>query len=214
MANNCSFDMRITGGQAEIKELVSMLHWSSLGVHPGLGRIFSIDAEPLEKTNVPGVYFLYLSGDCADSVKSSMRDDGVRYPSLESETKRLGLVVEVFSSEPGREFQEHVFISKGDVLVDDCVHYEEYFVDEYESLDGYNEAHGTNFTKDMVNCNGEVCIGGFGDDYANFEDATQYFAAELEHSPLSVDEQISQAAFMACAGEGKQYNVCDREERE
>lgn len=27
MANNCGFDMRITGGKAEIQELIAMLQW-------------------------------------------------------------------------------------------------------------------------------------------------------------------------------------------
>ena len=197
MANNCAFDMRITGGEAEIKELISMLRWEN--EFHGLGRVFSMEIDSLEKTDVPDIFTIYLSGDCANSVKSSMRDDGIRFPSLESESKRLGLVVEVFSSEPGCEFQEHFLVAKGQVIIDACVHYEEHVVDNFGGVDNYNRIHGTNFTKDMVNCNGEVCIGGFGAAYMDWHDAAEYF----QSVGLSVDDRIRAATEKGKAAEGR-----------
>lgn len=214
MANCCAYDMRITGGFDEVKELISMLHWQGKGANPGLGRLFSIELDPIEETKVPGVFMVYLSGDCADSVRSSMRDDGVRYPSLESESKRLGLVVEVFSSEPGCEFQEHVLISKGEILANECVSYKEYFVDEYESIEKYNEANGTSFTQDMVNCNGEVIIGGLSN-YGDFIDASVFFSPEKVKGPASIDDQIKAAetekSLKAAAPEVRALENIERE---
>ena len=67
-----------------------------------------------------------------------------------------------------------MLIDRGDVLVEDCVDYEEHWVQEYDTIEEYNAEYDTNFTADMVNDNGDICIGGFGDDYGVFE----YFKAE------------------------------------
>ncbi len=176
MANLCDFSMRITGGEAEILEMIQMMRWDGPFREDGLGRIFELGVGEMCESGVAGIFEVECWGDCAWSIKSSMREDGYRSRSLESETKRLGLVVEAYSSEPGHRFQEHILFAKGEVVVDDCVDYEEHWVDECSSLDEYNRLNGTSFTPDMVNDNGEVCIGGFGDEYGDFHDVSEYFA--------------------------------------
>lgn len=193
MANNCCFDMRITGGEEEIKELISMLQWKGKFENAGLGRVYSFDADEIEKTDIPGVFQVNGSGDCAWSVLTAMQNYGGRHPSLESETGRLGLVVELYSSEPGIGFQEHVLIAKGSVIKSECVDYQEHWVDGVGGLEAYNKENETDFTEDMVNENGDVCIGGFGDAYDDFEDVSQYFVQELNKEPASIDEQIQVA---------------------
>lgn len=176
MANNCAFDMRITGKEDAIKEFIAMLSWQGEFEECGLGRTYSFDADELEETTVPGIYTVTGYGDCAWSVLTAMREEyRADAPSLESETERLGLVVEVYSSEPGFCFQEHYIFVKGNCILDDCVEYEEHWIDSFNSLEEYNKEYGTDFTEDMVNDNGDVCIGGFGDEYANFKDMTNYF---------------------------------------
>lgn len=177
MANNCDFSMRITGGEAEIKELISMLRWEGDFKENGLGRVYSFDVDSdVLPTDLADVYQVDGFGDCAWSVLTAMCTEYREgAPSLESETKRLGLVVEVYSSEPGCQFQEHYLFVKGDVICSECVDYQEHWVEGHDSLDAYNEENGTSFTEDMVNENGDVCIGGFGDDYGVFEDVSEYF---------------------------------------
>lgn len=186
MANNCAFDMRITGTEDAIKELIAMLSWQGKFKERGLGRTYSFDAEELEETALPGIYTVTGYGDCAWSILTAMcaeyRKDA---PSLESETERLGLVVEVFSSEPGCRFQEHYLFVKGDIKVDDCVDYEEHWVSGYTSLAAYNEEFETNFTEDMLDENGDIYIGGFGEAYANFADVTRYFVHDVINKDLA-----------------------------
>lgn len=194
MANNCCFDMKITGGEEGIKELVSMLRWEGKFKEAGLGRIYSFEADEIEKTNIPGVYQTRGAGDCAWSVLTAMQNYGGRHPSLESETGRLGLVVEVYSSEPGIGFQEHILIAMGSVIISDCVDYSEHWVEGPEHLEEYNQEYGTDFTPDMLDENGDVCIGGYGDSYGDFADVSEYFAFEKEVQPASIDDQIRAAA--------------------
>lgn len=193
MANNCLFDMRITGKEAAIKELIAMLSWQGEFKEKGLGRVFSFDAEELEETAVPGIFVVTGYGDCAWSVLTAMCDYQERSRSLESESRRLELVVEVFSSEPGVGFQEHFLIDKGNVIESECVDYEEHWIESCGSLEKYNQENDTNFTPDMINENGDVCIGGFGDDYGVFIDASDYFT-EKNILKAALDAQIGDAA--------------------
>lgn len=191
MANFCDFDMHIAGSKSGVEELIAMLSHKGDFKEDGLGRIFDLDVVEFEETQISGVYEATCGGDCAWSIKSSMRDDGIRERSLESESERLGLVVEVFSSEPGNGFQEHLLIVKGEVVVDDCVDYKEHWIGGSASLEEYNRKNDTDFTPDMVNEDGDVCIGGFGDEYAVFEDMSHYFVEEKIVAPLN--EQIREA---------------------
>lgn len=211
MANNCWFDMRITGGEEQIKELVEMLRWEGKFKNAGLGRVYSFDADEIEKTDIPGVFQVNGSGDCAWSVLTAIQNYGGRHPSLESETGRLGLVVEVYSSEPGVGFQEHVLIAKGSVIESECLDYQEHWVEGVEGLEAYNRENETNFTADMVNDNGDVCFGGFGDNYGDFEDVSSYFVPERSAEPVALDAQIAAAASKVVTPDAGEH--CDREER-
>lgn len=214
MANNCCFDMRITGGEEEIKELISMLQWKGKFENAGLGRVYSFDAEEIEKTDIPGVFQVNGYGDCAWSVLTAIQNYNGRHPSLESETGRLGLVVEVYSSEPGIGFQEHVLIAKGSVIESECLDYQEHWVEGIGGLEAYNKENGTEFTEDMVNCNGDVCIGGYGDSYGDFEDVSEYFLPEKTKEPRSIDDQIAAAKdIKPVIGPDARVNDIEREER-
>ena len=182
MANYCAFDMRITGPEASIKEFVSMLRREGQFEHAGLGRTYSFDVEDkiFSSTGLPGIFQVDGFGDCAWSVLTAMQKEyRGELPSLESETERLGLVVEVYSSEPGVGFQEHILIAKGDVIYADCVDYEEHYIEGADSLEAYNEENDTDFTEDMINDDGDVCIGGF-DNFGVFEDVSKYFNNDIE----------------------------------
>lgn len=202
MANNCLFDMKITGPEESIKELVSMLKWEGKFKDCGLGRVYSFDVEEIEPTNAPGISTVNGYGDCAWSVLTAMQKEYRKdCPSLEGETARLGLVVEVFSSEPGIGFQEHVLISKGDVIYSDCVDYEEHWIECAGGLDAYNKENGTNFTAEMINESGDVCIGGFGDKYGVFEeDVTFYFVQEQVEKVSLVRGRLDDAVAIEYKG--------------
>ena len=163
MANNCLFDWKIVGEENNVNEIISMMKWEGKFEENGLGRIYEIECTD-ESDNADGTISAYGYGDCAWSVLTAMRNYGGREPSLESETERLGLKIEIYSSEPGCAFQEHVIIDNGKVVEEECVDYEEHWVWEFDTIEEYNKEYGTNFTEDMVD-EGNIYIGGFGDEY-------------------------------------------------
>ena len=170
MANNCFYDMRITGKRDNVYELIKMLQWKDEYKESGLGRTFSCDIVSEACVITDDILFIDVAGDCAWSVLCAMREEYKPAPlwSLEKASRELDLIIEVFSSECGCCFQEHVLIYKGDVRIDDCTDYEEHWVSGYNSLEEYNEENETNFTEDMINENGDICIGGF-DNYGEFQ---------------------------------------------
>lgn len=168
MANNCLFDIKITGEFFDVKELCEMISEHQLG------RVFSFDlTTDIERTSVENIYSVLGCGDCAWSVLCAMRKDYC-FPSLESESERLNLVIELFSAEPGIGFQEHVLIKKGLVEIDEVEDYAECWLDDYKNVNDINRECGTRFTDEDVNENGVISEGGI-DNYGVFEDLEIYF---------------------------------------
>lgn len=163
MANNCLFDYKIVGKEENVNELIEMMQWEGRFENEGLGRIYEIWSDEAQD-NGDGTVSVLGYGDCAWSVLTAMRNYGGRTPSLESETERLGLKIEIYSSEPGCAFQEHVIIDNGQVVEEQCVDYEEHWIWEFDTIEEYNQEYGTNFTEDMVD-EGNIYVGGFGDEY-------------------------------------------------
>lgn len=168
MPNMCYFQMKISGPQAAIDEFVDAIKWAGPFSNNGLGRAFSFDFPcpgEIEKDIKRGYIAVFGEGDCDNSILSSLRDYSGYKRSLESETKRLGLAVEYFSSETGCHFQEHGIIVCGNVLTHDCVYYEETFVEDKseEYLQAFCIEKGLTREELMraVNCNGDYCEGGF-----------------------------------------------------
>lgn len=190
MANNCAFDMRIAGKEPAVMEFVQMLRWEGPFEESGLGRVYSFDLDEsmTERANCDSsTICVFGFGDCAWSLQTAMLDWPHR-PML-PETQRLGLVVEAFSSEPGIGFQEHILINQGQMIVDECVDYEEHLIDdEVEEwyIEQVCEDHGLTREELMnsLNCNGEFIVGGL-DNYCDFEDLFSYL--EPEHKPALQD---------------------------
>lgn len=188
MANNCWYQMRIAGQKESVDQFIDML--SGIGpVH--LGRVFSAYTdEPF--TPYPGnkgIGYADVSGDCAWSIKESMLPGSNPSVTLATEAKRLGLVVEAYSSEPGNQFQEHVLINKGDILTFDCVDYQEHYVEDMSEKELAELCEERGLTKEellsLVNDNGDYTVGGFGDDFANFADLSAYLSPKPK---LSLDQ--------------------------
>lgn len=188
MANNYWYQMRIAGKKESVDQFIAMLG----GEAPiRLGRIFSVHKDK-PFTPYPGnksIGYADVSGDCAWSIKESMLPGYNPSITLATEAKRLGLVVEAYSSEPGNHFQEHVLINKGDILTFDCVDYEEYFVEDMNEKQLAELCAEKALTKEEIlsnaNHNGDYTVGGFGDDFANFADLSAYL---LPKPKLSFDQ--------------------------
>lgn len=167
MANYCNYVMKITGRKENVEELIDMMKWQGKYEGQGLGRIYDCWEDDIEEITEEFVA-AQVSGNCAWSVLTAMRNYNGRTPSLESESERLGLVIEVYSTETGMGFQEHCMIDKGYVVFEECLDYEEHWIDEFDTLEEYNEEYGTGFTEDMVEDGEYIRIGGYGDSYGQF----------------------------------------------
>lgn len=196
MANECSFSALITGRVENVREFLKTMRrrWAY--------EVICEDEPELEDFASDDIISEYAEGFCKWSVLCAMRDK-FRSPSIESESRKLNLFVEIYSTEIGCAFQEHVFIKKGVVAVDECVDYNEIYVGEYDSIEEYNAANGTDFTQDMVE-NDLVILGGFGWKYGIFHTVTDFKSEEpdiyleiadlVDHTPdlsrITVDTQI------------------------
>ena len=175
MANNCVYTMKVYGKKENIEEFVRLLCWEAEFEKNGLGKTYS--AIPVESEMInEEVFMMIISGDCAWSVNSAMMD---RKISLESETRRLGLFLEVFSEEHGYQFQEHLLINKGDVILNECVGaacelLEEIDDSEFHALcKKYNLSPKEAEERAAMN-DGYCTFGGFGDDYESFLDYAEW----------------------------------------
>lgn len=212
MANFCGYDMRIAGPVPAVQELVEMLqHKNPPHV---LGRVFSFDLdESLTEKDPLGGDFISVQGfgDCANSVHTSMCIGSGYDHILEDETKRLGLVVEVYSSDPDNFFQEHLLFDKGFTEIDETVHYEEYVIDGASEEFIQDLLQEKNITREelmaQVNHNGEYCVGGF-EDYCEFKDLFSYFEGREKPSLAS---QISKAAEKKSGDASHVHSTHDKE---
>lgn len=199
MANCCDFDIRISGQPEAVLEMASMLKVTDSFLNENalkrhFGGVFYCDFADDGIVMVgDGLCYLTGGGSCAWSIQSSMREKMSGFSPLERESERLGIMVEAYSSEPGIGFQEHVLIVKGEVVIDDCVDYKEHYVESAAKLESYNKKHDTDFTEDMINDDGDVCIGGFGDDYGVYRVISGSLLAEYGKEKASLDEKILEA---------------------
>ena len=175
--------MKVTGERNFINEFIQMLMWEGSFREQGLGRVFSVDIEDMQtvkisegKEIVSGI----LVGDCAWSVHSAMMKESRNgLPSLESESKRLGIAVEAYSEELGCEFQEHYIIVKGKVCISDCVAYRNYDASSFSEEEIAELCKNENITREdfdaiVENNDGYYISGGFGDDFGDFMDLVEF----------------------------------------
>ena len=202
MANNCYFEMKIAGPEKAVEEFIRMLQHKGPGY--GLGRVFSFDPifpNKVERDPATGNIAIEGAGDCAWSLKTSLLDWSPH--SLLSETERLGLVVEAYSSEPGLCFQEHILVVRDELKIDECVDYEEYSIDgakeEYiqDVMEEYKLTREQLMEK--VNDNGDFTVGGY-ENFGDFEDLFRYFEPELKTDlKLSLSDRIASAKSRSAA---------------
>lgn len=181
MANVCFFYLNVVGTEDKVKEFCSILNGKNEKYFGGIEEIEEIKrtniintkSNKFKKGNLVSVFF---SGDCKWSVLISMLEEGYyedycetdkNITNLEIETKRLGLFVEVISEESGLSFMEHFIIDNGKILLEDCIDYEEYCMEEYESVEEFNKDTGENWTEEeFENYNEEYYkIGGIAWEY-------------------------------------------------
>lgn len=185
MPNICGYQMKVKGKPENVDEFVRIIQADydfdkngrcicDVGKH--FWRVFDADVYDVKVED--GVKSVYISGSCAWSVAVCMLGGTWSYQeqcpdglgtTLDAESERLGLAIEVFSEESGCCFMEHYVIINGDIQIDDCVEYSEYWVDEYANVDEMNKGMKTEFTQAEFeaaqNGDGYIKVGGMSWDF-------------------------------------------------
>lgn len=167
MPNYCYYEMKVVGIDDNIDELISMMNYNHPTYH--FHRVFEADVYDR------GDGYALISGDVAWSIYSAMlcllggcESTGKEYTFISNVSKSLQLKIEIFSSEPGIGFQEHYLIRNGEMMIEGCEDYTEYYFDELyykgetyeEKFAAFLEEYKLNITPDDLNENGNYCIGG------------------------------------------------------
>ena len=153
MANLCSFMMVVVGNTEEnINLFLDMMNqngktWMGRGAEASIDNIEHED----------GKYRAEISGWCKWSVEAAMVDNAIsmrehpekwsghgkdddgnelRFITLYEACEELNLDMEVYSEEPGCEFQEHYLFRDGILELEETEHYEEVYNEETEDYEG------------------------------------------------------------------------------
>lgn len=172
MPNLCFYSMCIKGKKDNVVEFIKIIqagyNYISMTFDDDrhFCRVFDADVIDGIKQVENDIYQAVINGNCAWSVRCCMFADGYyedlkrdypneyRCTTLPIESERLNLDIEVFSEETGMCFQEHYVIKNGEVVVSECVDYEEYWHDDFETKEEAEEEYDIEITDEEWN-NGE-----------------------------------------------------------
>ena len=135
MANNCFFTMHVKGKKENVDAFFAELR--DYERVPHFWRVFSADMLLLQ-SEPDGTVVAEIIGDCAWSVHCCMCDGEGTYAkdcpevstSLQKESERLSLAIEVFSEEYGVGFQEHYRYENGAETACEETDWDSYWFDE------------------------------------------------------------------------------------
>lgn len=177
MANICSFSMFVRGGINDINCFYdAMCQKGNIYMGRGADAEIQIDEEDDSA---------HIDGWCKWSVQSALIDnaesmrtnpnrwawgEGTDVSKLEFITlweacEKWNLDMEVYSEEGGCCFQEHYVCIKGDVICDECVDWNEYCLDDFDTKEEAEKEFGITITDDEWREGGYIGRGGFDDWY-------------------------------------------------
>ena len=185
MANTCYFVARISGNKEAAKELALMFPVKEDGKYLDTdsenfleGRIYYVYiSSEKEDELIKGLYHIEINGECAHSLNEMVRYYSVN---LLSETKRLGVAIELWGNEVCNEFEQHFMIDSGKLLLDGFTYYSTYDADDFEKLSEEEKNQiASELRLDIDNVNIKerwdpflddciYYIGGYGDEYGTF----------------------------------------------
>ena len=144
MANICSFDMRVRGNHANIEKFYNAMMQNGT-IYMGRGADAQIEFEDDD--------YAAITGWCKWSVVSAMVDNAesmrsnpekwwwgdnvdpknIEFVTLFEACKKWNIDMEVYSEESGCCFQEHYVFVDGDLICEECVEWNEYYLGDYET---------------------------------------------------------------------------------
>ena len=105
-----------------------------------------------------GLFSQVFIGDCKWSIESSINNPSDKKGDLTIKTN--GIIVELWSQEPGCEFEEHYVVENGNITTNDTVDWTGVFIDDFENETEMTEC---GYTKEDFDENGWCHKGGFKD---------------------------------------------------
>ena len=217
MPNICGYSMSITGKESQVNELIQIMQNDYDGtpnepLH--LWRVFS--AEEVSREVKDDLVTVLISGDCAWSVGTCMFEGGYQAQfnannerngtTLEKETKRLGLAVEIYSEECGCAFMEHYIVASGNIIEDECVEWLQCCMDGFENVEEFNEFTGLNWTKEQFEKYDEEYYEVGGMDW-DFEDGEflyhEYVSPPIIEEEADIDEVSEEELNAILSGNNK-----------
>ena len=156
MPNYCSYSMCVVGKKENVEEFIKVMQADydygamKFSYDRHMFRVFKADCDEVEE-RFDGRFQTIITGYCAWSVSSCMLESGYygdfketygvnfRGTTLLIESEKLGLDIEVYSEEGGMCFQEHYIIIKGEMVRDECVDWQEFWVEEFETKEKAEE---------------------------------------------------------------------------
>lgn len=164
MPNYCNYSMCVVGKQRKnVEEFIRVMNAGydygtmEFDYDRHMFRVFEAVNDEIEE-RADGRFQTIINGYCAWSVSSCMLESGYYgrvkrdYPdnfrgtTLPLESERLGVDIEVFSEESGMCFQEHYVIIDGEIACDECVDWEEVWIDDYKTKEEAEEDLGIKIT--------------------------------------------------------------------
>lgn len=178
MPNYCNFDMKVIGLPSALAEficIIKALYYGDEHDPKHFYRVFDFTVTSMEEDTIYGYGF------CAWSVQSCFMPGGYHDPNntnngttLPEVCKELSITVEVFASEPGMCFCEHLIIDhNGDVLCDDIGDYYEF--DNEITLEEFNRITDLDWTQEQL------------DNYFTHED--YYVYSEIDLNNWTIGEE-------------------------
>ena len=143
MANLCSFSMNVKGSHENIEKFYNAMSQNGT-IYMGRGADAQIQYDDEDS-------MAFIDGWCKWSIQSALIDNAIsmrnepdkwyfgenidktklEFITLIEAGERWNLTMEVYSEECGCCFQEHYLIRDGIIEINECVDWNEYFLDDY-----------------------------------------------------------------------------------
>ena len=168
MPNLCCFEMNVQGTKERVENFIKVIKANydynsdtcECDYDRHLFRVFEADVFS-DTINESNIRTIEIVGQCAWSVYSCMCEGGSTYyndfktekgfkgTTLQKESA-LGLAIQVYSEESGCAFQEHFVYVNGETIAEECIDWEENYIDNEDDLAEYNKSHGTSYTMQYI----------------------------------------------------------------
>lgn len=151
MANICGFSMFVRGDVENIRSFYNAMIQNG-NTYMGRGADAEIVIDDEDKS-------AHIDGWCKWSVQSAMVDNAIsmrenpsmwywgeeidatklEFVTLFEACKKWNVDMEVYSEESGCCFQEHYVCTNGDIVCEECVKWNEYYIDDYDTKEEAEE---------------------------------------------------------------------------